>query len=243
MEAKSVGLLASIVEPEVGETELPTGMRPVEAARTMAQPEKDIVRKQAFGQAEQFEILGSKLVSQLSRVCPLHYHMINTFTNTSPKELRALDERCDYLRKTYKSLRAGRQRLHARMISYLKSDTLIFSKERLLKQQEALIELDASIDDWVSKLERAENHRLRLRQKLLEHVAASMVLSPTKPQFQLATPPRSPSKAVKLETTSLETLKETVYRKDVQSIKIYADPVLNLFNDIEEAVTKMCEAC
>jgi hypothetical protein len=35
-----------------------------------------------------------------------------------------------------------------------------------------------------------------------------------------------------------------VDRKDVESIKIYADnQVLSLFNDIEMAVTKMCEAC
>jgi hypothetical protein len=129
------------------------------------------------------------------------------------------------------------------MIAYLRSETLIFSKERLLKQQEALIELDASIDDWVTKLERAENRRLRLRQKLLEHLAASMTLStPTKAVHsqhqQLATPPRSP-----LREASPEPLR-MVDRKDVESIKIYADnQVLSLFNDIEMAVTKMCEAC
>lgn len=49
----------------------------------------------------------------------------------------------------------------------------------MLKQEEALAELDASIDDWVSKLEQAENRRTRVRQKLLEHVAAAATLPPT----------------------------------------------------------------
>ena len=127
------------------------------------------------------------------------------------------------------------------MVGYLKSESLTFSKERLVKQHEALVELDQSIDDWFSKLEVAENRRLRLRQKLLEHVAASMALGITLPlghhPAQLTTPPRSPEKV-----RSPEPLQST--RKEVESIKIYADNhVLNLFNDIEQAVTKMCEAC
>lgn len=151
------------------------------------------------------------------------------------------------------------------MISYLKSESLIFSKERLLKQQEALIELDKSIDDWIVKLERAENRRLRLRQKLLEHVAAAMALGPP-PQYQQApsypeaqytqaahiqqatTPPRSPKmtpispRHTNLVIESPKPLR--LDRKEVESIKIYADnQVLNLFTDIEQAVSKMCEAC
>lgn len=47
----------------------------------------------------------------------------------------------------------------------------------MLKQEEALSELDSSIDDWVSKLEVAENRRTRVRQKLLEHVAAALIIS------------------------------------------------------------------
>lgn len=153
------------------------------------------------------------------------------------------------------------------MISYLKSESLIFSKERLLKQQEALIELDTSIDDWIVKLERAENRRLRLRQKLLEHVAAAMALGPPPsyeypqaPSYpetqhqqpvriqQTTTPPRSPKIAAvsprkaNLDIRSPKPLR--LDRKEVESIKIYADnQVLNLFTDIEQAVTKMCEAC
>jgi hypothetical protein len=140
------------------------------------------------------------------------------------------------------------------MISYLKSESLIFSRERLLKQQEALIELDRSIDDWIVKLERAENRRLRLRQKLLEHVAAAMALG-TPQQYaqnarnqQATTPPRSPTMAMPPPRSPgmvIESPKPLrLDRKEVESIKIYADnQVLNLFNDIEQAVTKMCEAC
>jgi hypothetical protein len=158
--------------------------------------------------------------------------------NTS-QELRALDERCDYLRKTYKSLRAGRQKLHGRMISYLRrGETVIFSRESLLKQEEALAELDISIDEFILKLEQAENRRLRLRQKLLEHVAAAIVLNPTaRTDTAATTPPRSP---VKLDSTP-----PRAGRTETESIKIYADGhVLNLFSDIEKAIGKMCEqAC
>lgn len=156
-----------------------------------------------------------------------------------PQELRALDERCDYLRKTYKSLRAGRQKLHGRMISYLRrGETVIFSRESLLKQEEALAELDISIDEFILKLEQAENRRLRLRQKLLEHVAAAIVLNPTARGYTAATtPPRSP---VKTDSTP-----PRPDRTETESIKIYADGhVLNLFSDIEKAIGKMCEqAC
>jgi hypothetical protein len=154
------------------------------------------------------------------------------------QELRALDERCDYLRRTYKSLRAGRQKLHSRMISYLKrGETVIFSRESLLKQEEALAELDVSIDEFILKLEQAENRRLRLRQKLLEHVAAALVLNPAASRGEIteSTPPRSP---VKAESPA------RVGRREVESIKIYADGhVLDLFSDIERALEKCEQVC
>ncbi|KAF2470607.1 uncharacterized protein BDR25DRAFT_303672 [Lindgomyces ingoldianus] len=197
---------------------LPRGMRISDATRQLNDADKEHLHKQAYDQAEKFEVLNKRDVASLAR------------------ELRALDERCDYLRKTYKSLRAGRQKLHGRMISYLKrGETVIFSRESLLKQEEALAELDISIDEFILKLEQAENRRLRLRQKLLEHVAAALVLNPSaSPREMLeTTPPRSP---VKTESPS------RIQRKDVESIKIYADGhVLNLFSDIEQAIGKMCE--
>lgn len=82
----------------------------------------------------------------------------------------------------------------------------------MLKQEEALAELDTSIDDWVRKLETAENRRTRVRQKLLEHVAAATLLPASSAAVHasgnlqqvmgvagpgtkdVSTPPRSPSK-------------------------------------------------
>lgn len=125
------------------------------------------------------------------------------------------------------------------MISYLRrGETVIFSRESLLKQEEALAELDVSIDEFILKLEQAENRRLRLRQKLLEHVAAAIVLNPnSRTNPAESTPPRSP---VKMDSPT-----RTERRETTESIKIYADGhVLNLFSDIEKAIGKMCEqAC
>jgi hypothetical protein len=123
------------------------------------------------------------------------------------------------------------------MISYLRrGETVIFSRESLLKQEEALAELDVSIDEFILKLEQAENRRLRLRQKLLEHVAAAIVLNPSAAREDIAqtTPPRSPTK--------VGSPGRAADRQTTESIKIYADGhVLNLFSDIEKAIGKMCE--
>jgi hypothetical protein len=199
--------------------------------------QKDL-HKQAYDQAGKFEVMNKRNVATMSRVsspcpCATKAHIL-----TCRQELRALDERCDYLRKTYKSLRAGRQKLHARMISYLRrGETAIFSRESLLKQEEALAELDNSIDEFISKLELAENRRLRLRQKLLEHVAAALVLNPTvRGDIAETTPPRSPIK--------FESIEAQLDTHDTESIKIYADgQVLNLFSDIEKAIGQLEQTC
>ncbi|GJN70787.1 hypothetical protein PLICBS_004845 [Purpureocillium lilacinum] len=175
--------------------ELPKGWKPSEATSKLNANEVATLQKQAYGQAERFEVLRADDVEALS------------------KELRHLDERTEYLRRTYTSLRAGRRNLHTRICQYLRSPRVArFSHESMLKQEEALAELDASIDDWVIKLEHAENRRTRVRQKLLEHVAAATIL-PTQtrqatagdssphahalkspPPKDISTPPRSPSK-------------------------------------------------
>lgn len=82
----------------------------------------------------------------------------------------------------------------------------------MLRQEEALAELDDSIDDWVNKLEHVDNRRARIRQKLLEHVAAAALLPiPSSPAASceslqqimgvrsplssgVSTPPRSPTR-------------------------------------------------
>lgn len=122
------------------------------------------------------------------------------------------------------------------MLNYLRSDVTIFSRESLMRQEEVLADLDLSIDDWNSKLELAENRRLRVRQKLLEHVAAAVTLNPATPGPTLntqLTPPGSPQKEISPTRAA---------RGDVESIQIYADgDVLNLFNSIEKAIGNMCE--
>lgn len=47
---------------------LPTGMRPMEAVMILPDAEKESLREQAAGQAQQFEVLGAKHVADLSRV-------------------------------------------------------------------------------------------------------------------------------------------------------------------------------
>lgn len=125
-----------------------------------------------------------------------------------------MDERAEYLRRTYHSLRAGRRKLHSRICQYLQSPSgPNFKHEPLLKQEEALAELDASIDEWFNKLEQAENRRTRIRQKLLEHMAATVALPVSGAvgaceglhiamgvahpftSDNISTPPRSPVKA------------------------------------------------
>ncbi|PSR99035.1 Up-regulated during septation-domain-containing protein, partial [Coniella lustricola] len=140
--------------------QLPKGWRMADAVQMLDLTEISALHRQALQQLERFEVLKKTDVDSLSR------------------ELRNLDERCEYLRRTYHSLRAGRRNLHSRICQCLRSPrTVKFSQDALLKQEEALGELDASIDDWVSKLEQAENRRTRVRQKLLEHVAAAVALS------------------------------------------------------------------
>ncbi|KAM5352420.1 hypothetical protein ACJ41O_005143 [Fusarium nematophilum] len=174
--------------------QLPTGLKHADASEQLEQSEITLLQKQAFEQVGRFEVLRAADVETLS------------------KELRHLDERTEYLRRTYNALRVGRRNLHSRICQYLRSPRVAkFSHESMLKQEEALAELDASIDDWVNKLEQAENRRTRVRQKLLEHVAAAACLpvfgSTTTPEPQqqpqsstpsgignISTPPRSPSK-------------------------------------------------
>lgn len=191
--------------------QLPKGFKPAVAAASIESSELAKLQKQAFGQVERFEILKAEDVEKLSKVsiltCTTRPYL------TILQELRHLDERTEYLRRTCASLRAGRRNLHSRICSYLRSPRLAkFSHESMLKQEEALAELDASIDDWVKKLEQADNRRTRVRQKLLEHVAAAAYLpmrepapvsngTPQQPMYtapcsvgNISTPPRSPSK-------------------------------------------------
>ncbi|TAQ83643.1 hypothetical protein B7494_g8032 [Chlorociboria aeruginascens] len=220
---------------------LPQGIRATEAASKLTESDMAALKMQAFGQASRFDVLNSKDVEALSR------------------ELRALDERCEYLRKTHRSLRSGRRNLHERICTYLRSPRVArFSHESILKQEEALAELDNSIDGWVSKLEAADNRRTRIRQKLLEHVAAALIMQvPSSTHFEKGgenTPPRSPVKAQSpqrlaspvpaqdLEGEEREdgVLETRSARREVESIKVYADlDVYALLADVEEEINRM----
>ena len=97
-----------------------------------------------------------------------------------------------------------------------------------------MAELDQSIDEWYTKLEHAENRRARIRQKLLEHLAAVLVLGQPasgSKRTEEQTPPRSPQ-----ETDSPDGGR----REIVESIKVYADAELQaLFANVEKEMEKM----
>lgn len=145
---------------------------------------------------------------------------------------------------------------------YLRSPRLAqFSHESLLKQEEALSELNISIDDWIAKRDRAENRRTRVRQKLLEHVAAALMLEPqetpleeeTKVEASVQdiqmrgqyTPPHSPTKSnspMPLAAPLEASTPEPVARADVESIRIYADSeMFALLADVEEEINRIGE--
>ncbi|RCI09071.1 hypothetical protein L249_5102 [Ophiocordyceps polyrhachis-furcata BCC 54312] len=165
---------------------LPRGWRPHHAVGQIGVDDAASLQYQAHRQAERFEVLKKEDVEALSR------------------EIRKMDERTEHMRSTYAALRAQRRNMHSRIRQYLSSPRVGFNFESMLKQEERLADLDASIDDCVSELDRVENRRTRVRQKLLEHVAAANLLpvlatsgdaeavrSPT--LRHLSTPPRSPS--------------------------------------------------
>ena len=200
--------------------DMPSGFRAIDATSRVPEAEAKALKSQADRHVQTFEVLQVKDVSMLSQ------------------ELELLDERCEYLQSTHKSLRQGRKNLHTRMITYLRSPRMAnFSRESILRQEEALSELDVSIDDWVTKLEAAEERRTIIRQKLLEHVAAALTLRTNvvarPPYLDEATPPVSPEKEEDFLSNA---------RKDVQSIRIYADEgVTALLADIEKEIDYISE--
>jgi len=122
------------------------------------------------------------------------------------------------------------------MITYLKSLRMPkFSRDSIFKKEEALAELDVLIDDWLSKLEAAEEQRTRIRQRLLEHIAAAVTLhTGTRTDIENPTPPISPEDED--DYTSTE-------RREVQSINIYADKgVAALLAEIEKETDFMADS-
>ncbi|EWC48701.1 hypothetical protein DRE_00006 [Drechslerella stenobrocha 248] len=176
---------------------MPRGMRPVDVVKTLQQPVIESLQSAARKTCEKFAVLSPPEVDTLTA------------------ELASLEERCEYLRRTHQSLRSGKKALHMKMLQHLRSDRSGgFSRETLLKQQEALADLDSSIDDWEAKMERV--HR-----KLLEHVAAALSISNPLDRTAVDTPPSTPENRNSLEDKT-------------QSIKVYA-----LLADVENEYGKM----
>jgi hypothetical protein len=114
--------------------------RPVGAAAspysTPSAAEITSLQRNAMKQAGEFNVLSLQEVELLSQ------------------ELMQLEGRCEYLRNTKQSLRQGRKTLHTRMISYLRNARPgAFTQDNLLKQEEALADLDTAIEEWETKLE------------------------------------------------------------------------------------------
>jgi len=126
------------------------------------------------------------------------------------------------------------------MITYLKSRRMgNCPRDSILKQEEALAELDVSIDDWVSKLEAAEERRTRIRRILLEHIAAAVTLhTGARAEIENQAPPISPEDDDDDEEDYIST-----ERRDVQSIKIYADEgVAALLAEIEKEIDSVADS-
>lgn len=93
----------------------------------------------------------------------------------------------------------------------------------MLQKMETLADLDDTIDEWSKKLERAQDQRLRTRQRLLEHIAAVLAMPSVLDGKEAArsaaafgpvhSPPQSPE--------GLENSRMTA-GYDGESIKIYA---------------------
>lgn len=178
-----------------------------------------------------------------------------------------LEERVQYIRHTYASLRAGRKGLREQVLAYLRSPRL--SKAcagSIIRQEEVLAELDIAIDDRVLKLEQAEHRRWKIQQKLLEHVAATLTVvdstginARTNNNTRALQPRKVPKEKQTLPTTSSEPIltdeslracnissshshsrSET---ENYQTVRVYADTgVAVLLSAIEEEILLMQKA-
>ncbi|EED22413.1 conserved hypothetical protein [Talaromyces stipitatus ATCC 10500] len=214
--------------------QLPVGFNLPDAKSQFTSSDVEKLREQAKTQAEKFKVL--------------QYHEVKALS----KELRSLDIRVDYLRNTSKALRAGRNHLHERVIAHLRSSrSANNSRENILGQEEALAQLDKSIDEWITKLEQVDNRRARVRQMLLEHIAASLVLSATydtqgETRKQLDSPIIKDECEVEVAMDALDIELDDVASVTRESIKIYADygvygdgDMATLLADIERQMETM----
>jgi hypothetical protein len=129
----------------------------------------------------------------------------------------------------------NRRVMHKETLVHLKARDAK-SEDATLKKFEALMELDEMIYESGKKLERLHYHQLTVRQKLLEHIAATLTLDAAaliakdKPSENLLTPPVSTEGAASMLGD----------RHIVESIKIYAgSDVHALLLDIDKEIEAM----
>ncbi|KAK2594411.1 hypothetical protein QQS21_007865 [Conoideocrella luteorostrata] len=148
---------------------LPKGWTPSKAARRFPDNDVNFLRKQALGQAETFEVLPVSDVRALS------------------KELRELDGNAELQREKLMSLRFRRLQLHSQILRKLRLRKKVkYGYEALLRHEEVLARVDLRIDSWLTCQERTENRRIRIRQKLLEHLAAAILLPAERGQSSIS---------------------------------------------------------
>lgn len=184
---------------------LPSGVRPSQARINYSPMDIQSIQSESRLKSQKFDILKPKDVDILTR------------------ELAQLENRCSYLKIQHQNVRAERKAIHQRMLTYLRT-TRVFSQENLLKQEEAMASLDEAIEGWEAKVERAEERRNCVRQKLLEHMAASLAV-PTfdfgTPIDRSFTPPATPEK-------------ELEQQPENEMITVYA-----LLADVEQEIGKL----
>lgn len=114
------------------------------------------------------------------------------------------------------------------MIAYLRFPVTVRTQESMLKHEKALAELDAAVDDWASMLKEAETRRTCVNERLLQHMAAVLSLDS---HSSNDAPTDTPNVSGELGGP------EWSERKDVESIKIYADSdTCALLADIEKEI-------
>lgn len=110
-----------------------------------------------------------------------------------------------------------------------------------------MVQLDKSIDEWVTKLEQVDNRRTRVRQMLLEHIAASLILSASyDTQASKQEDVSTIQNEADIEVDALDIEFNDVASVARESIKIYADygvygdgEMADLLADIERQMETM----
>ena len=133
--------------------------------------------------------------------------------------------------------------MHSRMIAYVElAETSHISRESILRQEEALMQLDSRVDAWIARLKRTETRRTELRQKLMEHITAILTVesqddgeSIYENVAEKRAPPRYPPPSGPLPPRPKDPRRARGREKtESQATTVYDDPgVASLLNDID----------